>query len=172
MVGLIKTQKNDEFYMNEALKEARNAFEKGEVPVGAVIVHEPPGQPATIIARAHNQVEILHDATAHAEMIAITQAEEHLGNWRLQDCTLYVTLEPCIMCCGAMILARVKRLCYGAKDPKAGAVDSVSNLLTTPQLNHSVEVTSGVLQDNCSAILREFFHSLRTKQKPLPNGPS
>ena len=165
MVRLIDTQKNDEFYMGEALKEARKAFEKGEVPIGAVIVHEPPGQEKRIIARAHNQVEMLHDATAHAEMIAITQAEEHLENWRLQYCTIYVSVEPCMMCCGAMILSRIKRLCYGASDEKAGAVESVCNLFAIPQLNHRVEVCSGLRRDECSAILTEFFQKLRESDK-------
>jgi tRNA(adenine34) deaminase len=165
MVGPIAIQKSDELYMREALKEARKALEKGEVPVGAIIVHEPPSEPARIIARAHNQVEMLHDATAHAEMIAITQAEEHLGNWRLPYCTVYVTMEPCIMCCGAMILSRVKRVCYGAKDEKAGGVESVCNLLAIPRLNHQVEVCSGILVGECSAILKEFFENLRADKK-------
>ncbi|MDP2895504.1 MAG: tRNA adenosine(34) deaminase TadA [bacterium] len=161
MVGLIGIQKNDEFYMAEALKEAVKAFEEGEVPIGAVIVHEPPGENPRIIARAHNQVELLRDATAHAEMIAITQAEEHLENWRLQFCTIYVTVEPCMMCCGAMVLSRIKRLCYGARDEKAGAVESLGNLLAIPQLNHSIEVTAGIRQEECSQILSEFFQKVR-----------
>ncbi len=165
MVGLIGTEKNDEFYMGEALKEAKKAFEEGEVPIGAVILHEAPSEPPKIIARAHNQVERLHDATAHAEMIAITQAEEHLENWRLPYCTIYVTVEPCMMCCGAMILSRIKRLCYGTTDEKAGAVESVSNLLAIPQLNHRVEVTPGVRADECSAILKEFFQKLRASKE-------
>ena len=165
MVGLIETQKSDEFYMGEALKQARKAFRNGEVPIGAVIVHQSPPQPARIIARAHNQVEMLHDATAHAEMISITQAEEAVGNWRLKDCTLYVTVEPCIMCCGAMIMARVARLCYGTKDVKAGGVESLCNLLAIPRLNHRVEVSSGVRQEECSAILKQFFQKLRAKNE-------
>lgn len=165
MVGLIGVEKNDEFYMGEALKEAGKAFEEGEVPIGAVIVHTPPSELARIIARAYNQVETLHDATAHAEMIAITQAEEHLGNWRLQDCTMYVTVEPCIMCCGAMVLSRIARLCYGGKDPKGGGVESLCNVLGIPELNHRVEVCSGVRQEECSAILEEFFRKLREKSK-------
>jgi len=165
MVGLIGIHKDDESAMGEALKEARKAFEEGEVPIGAVIVHEPRSQPRRIIARAHNQVEMLHDATAHAEMIAITQAEEHLGNWRLQYCTLYVTVEPCIMCCGAMILSRIERLCYGARDPKAGGVESLCSLLAIPGLNHRVEVCSGLRGNECSAILKEFFQKLRGKDK-------
>ena len=165
MVGLLGIKKDDEFYMGEALKEARKAFEEGEVPIGAVIVHEPPSQTPRIIARAHNQVEMLHDATAHAEMIAITQAEEHLGNWRLSYCTIYVTVEPCVMCCGAMILSRIRRLCYGGKDPKAGGVESLCNLLAIPGLNHRVEVSSGIRQQECSAVLKEFFRKLRGNAK-------
>lgn len=157
-------EKNDEFYMREALKEAKKAFEKGEVSIGAVIVNEPPSEPPRIIARAYNQVELLHDATAHAEMIAITQAEEHLANWRLQFCTIYVTLEPCMMCCGAMVLSRVKRLCYGTTDEKAGGVESLGNFLATPRLNHQVEVTSGILREACAAILKEFFQKVREEK--------
>lgn len=164
MMGLIGIQKNDDFYMGEALKESAKAMEEGEVPIGAVIVHSPPGEGARIIARAHNQVEMLRDATAHAEMIAITQAAEHLENWRLQDCTLYVTIEPCMMCCGAMVLSRVQRLCYGARDEKAGAVESVARLLALPELNHSIEVTGGIRQEECSQILREFFQTVRQKR--------
>jgi tRNA(adenine34) deaminase len=164
-MGLIEEKQSDEFYMGEALKEARKASEEGEVPIGAVVVHAPPLQKGRIIARAHNQVEMLHDATAHAEMIAITQAEEHLENWRLQDCTIYVTLEPCIMCCGAMVLARVKRLCYGTNDEKAGAVESVAKVLATSGLNHSVEVDSGVCREECSNILKEFFREVRERKR-------
>jgi len=163
MVGPPEIYKRDELYMGEALKEARKAFEEGEVPVGAVIVHEPPSHPPRIIARAHNQVELLHDATAHAEIIAITQAEEYLANWRLQHCTVYVTVEPCMMCCGAMILSRVERLCYGTKDPKAGAVESLWSVFANPRLNYRVEVCSGVREEECSAILKEFFQRLREK---------
>lgn len=166
MVGLIGIERNDEFYMGEALKEARKALEEGEVPIGAVIMHEPPGQEAKIIARAHNQVETLHDATAHAEMIAITQAEGHLGNWRLQYCTIYVTVEPCMMCCGAMVLSRIKRLCYATKDDKAGAVESLGTFLAIPRLNHRVEVSSGVRREECSAILKEFFQKVREGRQP------
>ena len=165
MVGLIGIEKTDEYYMGEALKEAKKAFEKGEVPVAAVIVHQPPSGEARIIARAHNQVETLHDATAHAEMIAITQAEAHLENWRLQDCTIYVILEPCMMCCGAMILSRIKRVCYGAKDEKAGGVESLGNFLATPGLNHRVEVCSGVRGEECRAILTEFFQKVRADKE-------
>lgn len=165
MAGLIGIPKNDDFYMGEALKEAAKALGEGEVPIGAVIVHSPPGEGARIIARAHNQVEMLRDATAHAEMIAITQAEEHLENWRLRDCTLYVTIEPCMMCCGAMVLSRVRRLCYGARDEKAGAVESLARLLEIPRLNHTIEITMGIRQEECSQILSEFFQTVREKKR-------
>lgn len=165
MAGLIGIPKNDDFYMGEALKEAAKALGEGEVPIGSVIVHSPPGEGARIIARAHNQVEMLRDATAHAEMIAITQAAEHLENWRLQDCALYVTIEPCMMCCGAMVLSRVRRLCYGARDEKAGAVESLARLLEIPRLNHTIEITMGIRQEECSQILSEFFQTVREKKR-------
>jgi tRNA(adenine34) deaminase len=141
------------------------ALEEGEVPIGAVIVHSPPGESARIIARAHNQVEMLRDATAHAEMIAITQAAEHLENWRLQDCTLYVTIEPCMMCCGAMVLSRVRRVCYGSKDDKAGAVESIARLLEIPRLNHTIEIAAGIRREECSHILSEFFRTVRGEKR-------
>ncbi|MEW6358098.1 MAG: tRNA adenosine(34) deaminase TadA [Planctomycetota bacterium] len=145
-----------EYYMAQALREAGVAFEEGEVPVGAVIVHE-----GRIIARAHNQRERLHDPTAHAEMIAITQAAEYLQAWRLTGCTMVVTLEPCAMCAGAMVLARMDRLIFGAFDPKAGACGSVLDVIREPKLNHHMEVISGILQDECGAILTEFFKARR-----------
>lgn len=145
----------DEFYMSEALKEAEKAFEADEVPVGTVIVHKD-----RIIARAHNQIRLLKDPTAHAEMIAITQAAASLGNERLLDTAMYVTIEPCVMCAGAMILARVKRLVYGASDPKTGAFGSVIDL-NKKGLNHKVVVTKGVLRDKCGLLLKEFFRKKR-----------
>lgn len=141
-----------------ALAEARQAAEEGEVPVGAVIEHG--GQ---IVAAAHNQRETLRDPTAHAEMIAITQAAEALGSWRLEGCTLYVTLEPCPMCAGAIVQARLPRVVYGAADPKAGAVDSLYRLLTDQRLNHRVNVTSGVLAEPCGELLTAFFRARRLK---------
>lgn len=138
--------------MAEALKEAHRAAEEGEVPVGAVIV-----QGQRLIARAHNQRETLNDPTAHAEMIALTQASAALGRWRLTDTTVYVTLEPCAMCAGAMVLARVGRLVYGSRDPKAGACGSVYDIVRDPKLNHRVEVTEGVLKEEASGLLSEFF---------------
>ena len=143
-------------FMREALKEATAAYEADEAPVGAVIVHE-----NRVIARAHNQRELLSDPTAHAEMIAITQAADALDSWRLEGCTLYVTLEPCPMCAGAMVLARLERLVYGADDPKAGAVASVFRLLDEPRLNHRVRTTGGVLAEACGGVLTAFFQAKR-----------
>ncbi len=149
-----------EFYMRQALAEAQAAFEAGEVPVGAVICCE--GQ---IVASAHNQREQLHDPTAHAEMIAITQAAESLGSWRLDGCTLYVTLEPCPMCAGAVLQARIPLLVYGAADPKAGAVDTLYQLLRDPRLNHRTQSVSSVLDVECGAILTRFFQQQRAAGK-------
>ena len=146
----------DETMMLRALAEAVRAEKEGEVPVGAVIVCD-----EQIIASAHNQREQLKDPTAHAEMIAITQAAESLGGWRLMNCTLYVTLEPCPMCAGAILQARIPRVVYGASDPKAGAVDSLFTLLADPRLNHQVEVVRGVLADQCGGILTGFFQAKR-----------
>ena len=148
-----------EKFMRIALREAQKAFDADEVPVGAVIAHE-----GNIIGKAHNQRELLRDPTAHAEMIAITQAASHIGSWRLDDTTMYVTLEPCAMCAGAIVLARMPRLVFGAWDPKAGAAGSVMDILRHPQLNHMVEVTSGVMEDECGAILKEFFARLRERE--------
>ena len=149
--------------MQEALRLARAALAEDEVPVGCVIVYE-----GRAVCRAHNQRETLRDPTAHAEMIAITQAAEALGSWRLTGCTLYVTLEPCAMCAGAMVLARIDRLVYGATDPKAGAVVSVFRLVDEPRLNHRVPVTPGVLADDCSQILSAFFASKRPQTGSRP----
>ena len=142
--------------MREALRLAQAALADDEVPVGCVIVHE-----GRAVGSAHNQREMLHDPTAHAEMIAITQAAEALDSWRLGGCTLYVTLEPCAMCAGGMVLARIDRLVYGAADPKAGAVESVFRLLDEPRLNHHVRATGGVMAEACGAVLSEFFRARR-----------
>ena len=150
----------EEKFMNEALRLAQRAAEAGEVPVGAVIVRE--GQ---VIGRAHNQVEMLHDATAHAEMIAITQAAEALENWRLEGAEIYVTLEPCPMCAGAMVLSRVARIVYGCDDPIAGACGSVFNIVNEKRLNHRIPVVKGVLADRCSEMLKSFFKSRRKASK-------
>jgi tRNA(adenine34) deaminase len=143
-------------FMQIALQEAQAALEENEVPIGAVIVHGGRG-----IARAHNQREQLRDPTAHAEMIAITQAAAALGSWRLEDCTLYVTLEPCPMCAGAIVQARIPLVVYGAADPKAGAVHSLYHLLNDARLNHRAEVVPGVLAEACGEILTRFFQKQR-----------
>jgi tRNA(adenine34) deaminase len=150
----------EEKVMAEALRLAARAAEAGEVPVGALIVHE--GQ---VIGRAHNQVEMLHDATAHAEMIAITQAAEALQNWRLEGAEIYVTLEPCPMCAGAMVNSRVARIVYGCDDPIAGACGSVFNIVNEKRLNHRIPVVKGVLADRCSEILKSFFKARRQAPK-------
>ena len=150
--------KIDEQYMTEALKEAQKAFDIDEVPVGAVVVHN-----GRVIARAHNQIKLLKDPTAHAEMIAITQAAAHLKNERLLDCTMYATIEPCPMCAGAMVLGRIKRLVYGAKDPKAGACGSIINITNNNNLNHRIMLLNGVLEQESSLLLKEFFKKKRNR---------
>lgn len=152
----------DAVFMQEALRQAVKAREADEVPVGAVIVH---GE--RIIARAHNQVETLRDPTAHAEMIAITQAAATLGQKWLYDGCLYVTLEPCSMCAGALVLARIGRVCFGAFDAKAGACGSVVNILNHAQLNHRIDSVGGILEESCAGLLTEFFQRKRAlKIKP------
>jgi len=151
-----------EVFMQLALREAQAAFDEEEVPIGAVVVHDHPlGGARRVIAAAHNQREQLRDPTAHAEMIAITQAAEALGNWRLDGCTLYVTLEPCPMCAGAVVLARIPRVVFGAADPKAGAATTLYRLLDDPRLNHRAEVIGGVLAEACGEILSRFFEQKR-----------
>jgi len=142
--------------MRLALAEAEAALLHDDVPVGAVAACG-----GTVVGRAHNQRELLGDPTAHAEMLALTQAAEALGRWRLNGVTLYVTLEPCVMCAGAMVLARIERLVYGARDPKAGAVESLYRVLADERLNHRVPSEGGVLADECGALLRRFFRALR-----------
>jgi len=151
---------SDHYFMGEALRQARRAYEAEEVPVGAVVVRA-----GRIIARAFNQVELLKDATAHAEMLALTQAEEAVGDWRLADCTLYVTKEPCPMCAGAIVHVRLARLVYGASDPKGGAAGSALNLLQFPSLNHQCETTRGVRQSECRVLLQSFFAERRAGVK-------
>ena len=146
----------DKIVMQEAIKLARIAAEKEEVPIGAVITHK-----NNIIARAHNQVEMLKDPTAHAEMIAITQATNYLAAKWLQECTLYVTIEPCSMCAGALVLARLGRLYFGAEEPKTGACGSVMNIAQHKQLNHSVDVQGGVLAAECGGLVSDFFRKKR-----------
>ena len=149
---------DDEAGMRAALREARESLARDEVPVGCVVVHD-----GIVVGRGHNQVEALQDATAHAEVLAIGAASNALGSWRLSDCTLYVTLEPCAMCAGAIVLARLGRLVYGAPDPKAGACGSVLDVIGEKRLNHRVPVTAGVLEGECGELLRQFF---RRKRKP------
>lgn len=149
----------DNVHMRLALREARRAWQEGEVPVGAVIVHPEKG----VIAQAFNQKETLRDATAHAEVLAIGQAAQALDAWRLEGATLYTTLEPCPMCAGAIVQARIARLVYGAADPKAGAVESVVRLLEAGLFNHNVAVHGGVLADECGEILTQFFRERRRK---------
>ena len=150
---------NDEFFMREALRLAKKAAEAGEVPVGAIVVRA-----GKIIARASNQVELLKDATAHAEMLVLTQAEAAVGDWRLTECDIYVTKEPCAMCAGALVHTRIRRLIFGCPDPSAGAAGSIVNLLQMPTLNHRSDITSGVLQTECAAILQDFFRKRRDEQ--------
>ena len=142
--------------MRAALREAQASADDDEVPIGCVIVHE-----GLVVGRGRNQMERLQDATAHAEMVAIGAASSTLGTWRLNECTMYVTLEPCAMCAGAIILSRVGRLVYAAIDPKAGACGSVLDVIHEPRLNHRVEIESGVLAEECSALLKAFFQRKR-----------
>lgn len=149
-----------ERWMRLALDAARQAYEEQEVPVGAIIVHD-----GRVIASAYNQREQLQDPTAHAEMVAITQAAEALGSWRLLDCTLYVTLEPCPMCAGAIVQARIPTVIYGTTDPKAGACHSLFQITNDTRLNHQVAVLGGVLAQDCKLILQEFFAEQRAQGK-------
>lgn len=147
-------------YMRVAMAEAKQAEIMGEVPIGAIVVHD-----GKIIGRGHNMREKFQDATYHAEVLAIMEACQNLGSWRLEDCDLYVTLEPCIMCSGAIINSRIHRVIYAAPDPKAGAVTSLYQLLQDKRLNHQVEVKSGVLATECGDMLRQFFRAIRKKRK-------
>lgn len=146
----------DENYMAEAIKEALKAREKNEVPVGCVVVYE-----NRIIGRGHNRTVSLQDPTAHAEILAITAASEHLGSWRLSGCTVYCSIEPCIMCAGALVLARADRLVYGASDPKFGACGSLYMIPQDSRLNHRIPVSGGILKDQCAGIMQEFFRKKR-----------
>lgn len=150
--------RDDEDGLRAALREAHASLAADEVPVGCVVVHD-----GMIVGRGHNQVEGLQDATAHAEILAIGAASNALGSWRLNECTLYVTLEPCSMCAGAIVLARLGRLVYGADDPKAGGCGSVLDVVGERRLNHRVDVTRGVLAEECGEILREFFRRKRKR---------
>ncbi|HDT7699233.1 TPA: tRNA adenosine(34) deaminase TadA [Enterococcus faecium] len=148
----------DEYWMREAISEALKAEALGEVPIGAVVVKD-----NEIIGRGYNLREVNYDATAHAEIIAIKQASEHLKAWRLLDCKLYVTLEPCPMCAGAIVQSRIPHVIYGTTDPKAGCAGTLMNLLQESRFNHQTEITSGVLQEECSTLLTSFFRQLRKR---------
>lgn len=150
----------DEQFMREAIKEAKIAEDLNEVPIGAVMVME-----GKVVARAHNLREIEQNAVAHAELLAIDQACKKLGSWRLEEAVLYVTLEPCPMCAGAIILSRVKRVVYGAADPKGGCAGTLMNLLEDDRFNHQSEVTSGVLERECGQMLSDFFRKIRERKK-------
>jgi len=145
-----------ENFIRQALAEAEAALKADEVPVGAIIIHQ-----GRVVGAAHNQREGLRDPTAHAEMIAITQAAASLESWRLEECTLYVTLEPCPMCAGAIVQARIPRVVFGARDPKGGAVQTLFQLLSDPRLNHQAEITGGVLEQECGELLTRFFREKR-----------
>ncbi|HEX4666714.1 MAG TPA: tRNA adenosine(34) deaminase TadA [Chthoniobacterales bacterium] len=156
---------SDAYFMSEALRMATRAYEAEEVPVGAVVVRE-----GRVIARASNQVELLKDATAHAEMLALTQAEAAVGDWRLTDCDLYVTKEPCPMCAGALVHVRMRRVVFGCADPRGGAAGGLLNLLQNPSLNHQCHIVAGVLQDDCAALLQNFFRARRERETEAPGG--
>jgi tRNA(adenine34) deaminase len=150
----------DEYYMNFAITEAEKAGAMGEVPIGAIIVYND-----EIIARAHNLREQAQMPTAHAEHIAIEQAAAQIGSWRLEDCTLYVTLEPCVRCSGAIVMSRIPRVVYGASDPKGGCAGSLMDLLQEARFNHRASVTAGILEEQCGTLLKQFFKQLRNKKK-------
>jgi tRNA(adenine34) deaminase len=152
---------SDAYFMNEALRLAMKALEKEEVPVGAVVVRD-----GRIIGRAHNQVELLKDATAHAEMLALTQAEAAVGDWRLNDCDLYVTKEPCVMCAGALVHVRMRRVIFGCADERSGGAGGQVNLLQMSGLNHRCAIASGVLRDECAGLLQSFFQARRRRNVP------
>ncbi len=155
---------SDTYFMGEALRQAVRAYEAEEVPIGAVVTHK-----GRVIARAYNQVEMLKDATAHAEMLAITQAESVLGGWRLNECELYVTKEPCPMCAGAIVHVRFVRVIFGCPDPKGGGAGGLFNIVQNPALNHQCELTSGVRLEECRTLLRTFFAEKR--KRPAPDLP-
>lgn len=157
---LIGAQPEDVHFMKEALRQAMRAFDAEEVPIGAVVVHG-----GRVIGRAWNQVEMLKDATAHAEMLALTQAQSAIGDWRLNECDLYVTKEPCPMCAGAIMHCRIRRVIFGCGDPKGGGAGGYWNLLQAPNLNHRSEIISGVLEQDCVGILKNFFQEARARKK-------
>ncbi|MCI2948671.1 tRNA adenosine(34) deaminase TadA [Staphylococcus caledonicus] len=150
---------NDEYYMKLAIAEAKKAQRLGEVPIGAIIVKND-----EVIARAHNLRETAQQPTAHAEHIAIERAAKEVGSWRLEECTLYVTLEPCVMCAGAIVMSRIPRVVFGAMDPKGGCSGSLMNLVEEPRFNHRATVVSGILEKDCGDLLRQFFRELRARK--------
>lgn len=152
--------KSDENYMKEAIKQAKKAYELAEVPIGCVIVHE-----EKIIGRGYNRRTADKNPLAHAELLAIKKASKKLNDWRLEDCTMYVTLEPCQMCSGAIIQARIKRVVVGCMNPKAGCAGSILNLLEVKEFNHQAELITGVMETECSLMMKEFFRQLRQRQK-------
>ena len=154
------SQPDHTFFMRKAIHQAKRAMALGEVPIGCVIVHE-----GKVIGRGFNRRLTSHSTLAHAEIIAIRQACRRLGDWRLEGCTMYVTLEPCQMCSGALVQARIDRVIVGAPNPKAGCAGSILNLLQVPQFNHQVEITNGVLAEECSALLTDFFRDMRTRER-------
>jgi len=155
----------DAAFMREALRQAKKAYAAEEVPVGAIVVRA-----GRVIAKAYNQVEMLKDATAHAEMLALTQAEAAVGDWRLTDCDLYVTKEPCVMCAGALVHARIHRVIFGCADDRGGAAGSIMNVLQMPTLNHRCDISSGVLQNECAALLQDFFKQKRVRSSEQNSG--
>lgn len=156
----IEQQKEDIRFMKEAIKQAKKAGAIDEVPIGCVIVHQ-----GKIIARAYNKRNTMKQTLAHAELLAIRKACKKLGDWRVEDCTMYITLEPCQMCAGAIVQARIPRVVIGASNRKAGCAGSILNLLNVPQFNHQVEVTKGVMEEACSRMMKEFFREMREKKK-------
>ena len=165
MEDLIQEQdRTDEKYMREAIRQAKKAYALNETPIGCVIVHE-----GKIIGRGYNRRNTDKSPLSHAEISAIKKASKKIGDWRLEDCTLYVTLEPCQMCAGAIVQARIPRLVIGSRNPKAGCAGSVLNLLQVPAFNHQVEITEGVLEEECSLMLTDFFRDLREKKKEARN---
>jgi tRNA(adenine34) deaminase len=154
---------SDAYFMSEALRMAVRAYEAEEVPIGAIVVRE-----GRVIARACNQVELLKDATAHAEMLALTQAEAAVGDWRLINCDLFVTKEPCPMCAGALVQVRIRRVIFGCADPRGGAAGGLLNLLQNPSLNHQCDIVGGVLREECSALLQSFFRERRVRETEGP----
>ncbi|GGA70687.1 tRNA adenosine(34) deaminase TadA [Ornithinibacillus halotolerans] len=151
---------NDEYYMQLAIEEAKKAEEKNEVPIGAVLVYKD-----EVIATGYNVRELTQKTLSHAELICIQEGNKQIGSWRLEDCTLYVTLEPCPMCAGAIVQSRIKRVVYGATDPKAGCAGTLMNLLNDDRFNHQVEVTAGVLDEECGQLLSNFFRAIRERKK-------